>query len=397
MVDAEPGYVARLKLAGARITGRLDLSGATVAYGLFLERCWLDEGIEARNAKVRQVDLVGCRVPAFRGWGMQVDGPVGFARSKLGFVGLADATIAGRLHLTGVELSTVGSYALHGTRLTVAHSVLCHDLTATGGEVRLVDAQVGGTLLLSRARFSNPGGVALALFGIQVDQGIDCDGGFVAEGAVRLGSARIAGQFRMDGHIDGTLDLGDAQIHTVVLPAARAAAIRLDGLTYNALKPEEPIAARLGWLRRDPDGYRAQPYEQLAGHYRRLGQDSHARRVLLAKRRAYRATVPWWRRLGGLVMDGLAGYGYVPGRALCWLVAAWLAGWAYFATATATPAPANPGLYALDVLVPTSPLGLAGRYTLDGTGAWVAAGLQALGWALSLAVLPAVTRAFNRS
>jgi hypothetical protein len=297
--------------------------------------------------------------------------------------------------LTSVQLSNPDGRALHGTRLTVAHSVLCHDLTATG-EVRLVDAHVGGALLLRSARFNNPGGVALHLHGIRVDQSIDCDGGFVAVGGVRLSSARVAGQFLVDGCIDGTLDLSDAQIQTVALPALRAAAIRLDGLTYSGLKPDEPAAARLDWLRRDQDGYRAQPYEQLAGHYRRLGQDSQARRVLLAKRRAYRAMLPWWRRVGGLAMDGLAGYGYVPGRALAWLVAAWLAGWGYFAT-TARPAPTNPGLYALDVLLPGSPLGVDQRYAPNGTAFWVVVGLHALGWALSLAVLPAVTRAFNRS
>jgi hypothetical protein len=395
MVEAEPGYVARLRLTGARVTGRLDLTGATVAHGLYLTGCWLDEEIEARNARLRLVDLVRCRIPAFQGWGMRVDGPAGFAGSRLGFLGLADATIAGRLHLTDVALATGDRYALHGTRLTVGHSILCHDLTACG-EVRLVDAQVGGALLLSRARFSRPGGVALNLHGVRVDQSIDCDDGFAAAGGVRLSSARVAGQFLLDGTVDGTLDLRDAQIQTVVLPADRATAIRLDGLAYGGLKPDDPVPARLGWLRRDPDGYRAQPYEQLAGEYRRLGQDAHARRVLLAKRRAYRATLPRWRRTAGLVMDALAGYGYVPARALCCLVAAWLVGWGYFAGA-ARPAPADPGLYALDVLLPASPLGLEGHYPLDRAGVWVAAGLQALGWALSLAVLPAVTRAFSRT
>jgi hypothetical protein len=394
MVDAEPGYNPQLKLVGARVTGRLDLAGATVTYGLSLERCWLDETIEVRNAKMRMIDLVRCRIPAFWGWGLQVDGPVGFRESRLGAIGLADASIAGRLHLTGLHLYNPTARALHGTRLTVAHSVLCHDLTATG-EVRLVDAHVGGALLLTRARFVNPNGVALHLHGIRVDQSIDCDGGFTAVGGVRLSSSRVAGQFLVDGHIHGTLDLSDAQIQTVAVPASLAEGIKLDGLTYTGLKPDEPVTARLEWLHRDRDGHRAQPYEQLAGHYRRLGQDNHARRVLLAKRRAYRATLPWWRRLAGLGMDALAGYGYAPGRALAWLVAAWLAGWGYFAT-TARPAP-DPGLYALDLLLPGSPFGVDQRYTPHGTAFAVAVGLQAMGWALSLAVLPAVAKALNRS
>jgi hypothetical protein len=117
--------------------------------------------------------------------------------------------------------------------------------------------------------------------------------------------------------------------------------------------------------------------------------------VLLAKRRAYRSTRRWWWRLPGLVTDGLAGYGYAPGRAVGWLCAAWLAGWQYFAASR--PRPADAALYALDLLVPTSPFGLEDRYAQSGAALWVAAGLQVLGWALSLAVLPAVARAFNRT
>jgi hypothetical protein len=100
MVDAERGRAARLVLSGARITGRLDLAGAVVPYGLRLERCWLDEPFEARDARLRVVTLAQCRVPEFNGMGMQVDGPVALTGSRLGGIAMADATIAGRLHLT---------------------------------------------------------------------------------------------------------------------------------------------------------------------------------------------------------------------------------------------------------------------------------------------------------
>jgi hypothetical protein len=395
LVDAEPGRAARLVLAGARITGRLDFAGAVVAYGLRLERCWLDEPFEARDAKLRVVSLVQCRIPEFNGMGMQVDGPVALTGSRLGGVAMADATIAGRLHMTGAQLSKLHGYAFLATRLTVAQSVICHDLIVTG-RVRLLDAQIGGALIFAGARLANPGHPVLDLQGTRVGQGVEFEKGFAADGDVLLSGARIDGQLYLDGEIAGTLDVSRAQIESVLVESARAPRTRLDGVTYADLKPDEPATARLGWLRRDPDGYRAQPYEHLAAHYRRLGHDEEARRVLLAKRRAYRSTRPRWRRALGWVMDGLAGYGYAPGRAVGWLAAAWLAGWWYFATAAGAHPP-SPGLYTLDVLVPTSPFGLADRYPADGAGLWVAAALQVLGWALSLAVLPAVARAFNRS
>jgi len=404
MVDGEPGRAPQLDLAGARITGRLDLTGAVVPYGLRLARCWLDEPVEARDAKLRVVSLVRCRVPAFHGMAMQVDGALALTGSRLGTVALADATIAGRLHMTGAHLSESAGYAFLGTRLSVAQSAICHDLTVTG-RVRLLDAQIGGALIFSGARLSNPhhpptsgdesGGIVLDMHGIRVGQGVDLDEGFTAVGDVRLRGARVDGQLHVAAEVAGTLDLRRAQVQSLRLKPANAAPTRLDGLDYADLKPDEPATSRLGWLRRDPDGYRAQPYEQLATQYRRLGHDEQARRVLLAKRRAYRSTRSWWWRLPGLVVDGLAGYGYAPGRAVCWLCAAWLVGWWYFAAAGSGPP--DPALYALDLLLPTAPFGLEGRFPQQGPGLWVAAVLQVLGWALSLAVLPAVARAFNRT
>src|SRR6266568_4796240 len=63
----------------------------------------------------------------------------------------------------------------------------------------------------------------------------------------------------------------------------------LDGFTDDDLQPPARAKGRTGrltWLYRDEEGYRAQPYEQLAAHYRRLGYEAEARDVLLAKQLA---------------------------------------------------------------------------------------------------------------
>ncbi|MDR3082709.1 MAG: hypothetical protein LBV60_17580, partial [Streptomyces sp.] len=57
------------------------------------------------GSKLRVISLVRCRMPDFEGMGMQVDGPVSLTGSRLGQVAGADATIAGRLHLSGARLS----------------------------------------------------------------------------------------------------------------------------------------------------------------------------------------------------------------------------------------------------------------------------------------------------
>lgn len=396
-VAAEPGYRPKLAVAGARITGTIDLSGADVACELRLTRCWLDEPVEASDARLRALTLHACRATRLNLWAIDVDGSVRLTACQVGEVNLGGAHIGGRLHVAGSTLSNPGGRALTGTRLAVGNSLICRD-TTVHGELRLVDATIGTALILTGTRLSNPGGRALAAAGITVERTVYCTEGFRATGRVMFRRSRIHGQLAIDGGIDGTLDLRDAQIHTLRMRSSAGAPANLDGLTYDHLVPEELESHRIGWLQKDPDGYRAQPYEQLAEYYRRLGYDRRARMVLLAKRRAHsRRLPPRWRLLGWL-QDALSGYGYAPGRAVGWLVAAWVAGTAYFA--------ANPlrgdgdfhaPLYALDVLLPTSPLRVEGEFTPSGAGFWLAVGMQAFGWALSIAVLPALTRALSRS
>jgi hypothetical protein len=393
----EPGHTPKLALAGARITGPIDLSAGTVTSELRLTRCWLDEPVEASDAKLRNLTLQACRVTRLELWAADVDGSITVTSCRVGELNLGSAHIGGRLHLTGSTLANPGGRALTGTRLAVDHSMICRGTTATG-EVRLLDASIGTALILTGATLSNPGGRALGAAGLTVDQTVYCTEGFHATGEVRFRRARIHGQLVLDGTVDGVLDLRDAQVHTLAAPSSLPIPARLDGLTYQHLTPEELERPRIRWLQRDPEGYRAQPYEQLADHFRRLGYDRRARLVMLAKRRAHSRGLPLRWRLLGRVQDALSGYGYAPGRAVGWLLAAWAVGAAYFAAAKPDgDGPFHPALYALDVLLPTSPLRLEDRFAPEGAGFWLAAGLQAFGWALSIAVLPALTRALSRN
>jgi hypothetical protein len=192
---------------------------------------------------------------------------------------------------------------------------------------------------------------------------------------------------------------------TIVIPGvigtSRSDLLSLHGLTYGDLT-YLPARERLDWLNRSA-GYSPQPYEQLAGYYRRLGHDDQARRVLLAKQRQRRRQCPWWARWWGWVKDALAGYGYAPGRALLLLAGAFVAGWLAFSTHH--PVPVGPGphpafnaaLYTLDVLIPASTLGQASDFDPQGAGLAVAAGLHVFGWLLAITVIAAITRSFSRT
>ncbi|CAM5572533.1 hypothetical protein SCANM63S_08017 [Streptomyces canarius] len=85
---------------------------------------------------------------------------------------------------------------------------------------------------------------------------------------------------------------------------SRPDVVELDGFVYGSVKVEEAgerreavgrrdaVARRVAWrgIRRSP-GYNPQPYEQLASWFRKAGHDD-ARRVLLAKQRHRRRTLP---------------------------------------------------------------------------------------------------------
>jgi hypothetical protein len=177
-------------------------------------------------------------------------------------------------------------------------------------------------------------------------------------------------------------------------------------LTYRGSASSRPVPVdvgrRLDWLRRSPDGYAPQPYEQLAEVYRTNGQDVEARRVLLEKHRRRRATLRWPGRLAGHLLDGLVGYGYRTWLAGLWLIGCWALGAAAFAGWPPTardPADApdrNPALYALDLLLPIIDLGHDSAWRPVGATQYVAAALVVMGWVLTTAVVASLSRLVNR-
>lgn len=342
----------QVRLVGAQL-GLVDLSGAALhnpdGYALYADRVNIRENLFGRrgftvDGEIRllgghiggQLDLSTAvlrhpREPALNGDGLVVDRDALCGRMQVfGETRLAGARVAGLLDLSGAVLANPGGCALNGENLQVAQDIFGHSGLRTQGDVRLVGARIGGILTLDGAQLANPGGNALSGDLLTVGTGLFCRAGFGADGHVSLRASAVNGKLTLDGAVNGHVDLRDTRVGTLELTAPRAGRLRLDGLEYADLEPYSRAGTWLPLLGADHDGYRAQPYEQIAAYYRRLGHDDEARRVMLAKRRAHRASMPWWRRPLGLLLDGLAGYGYAPGRAMAILVAAWAAGWVYF-------------------------------------------------------------------
>jgi hypothetical protein len=348
-----------------------------------------------------------------------------------GEINLSGASIGGQLAFGGAHLNGKDGPALNAQGLTVTTDMFCGDGFQADGEIRLPRASIGGQFNLSGAHLNGKDGPALMADGLTVTRSMFCDQDFQADGAGNLSGASVgaalvfrgahlngtdgraltaprltvtADMFCGDGfRADGEINLERAKLGTLVDERVSwPQLLSLDGLTYGDVT-YMPARERLDWLNRRSVGYSPQPYEQLAGYYRRLGHDDQARRVLLAKQRQRRRQRPWWARWWGWLQDGLAGYGYAPGRALLLLAGAFVAGWLVFSSRH--PAPVGPGphpafnaaLYTLDVLIPAPTLGQASDWDPQGTTLWVAAGLHVFGWLLAITVIAAITRSFSRT
>jgi hypothetical protein len=417
---------------------------ADVAVPVQMHDCLFDDRVEVSGARLANLYLVRCRLPGLRARLVDVRGDVRCEESIIGgSVDLRDARIGGDLVLDRAQLHNPGGNAIAAARLTVGGSLRGVGLRADG-ELWLGGAQVGGNLLLDGAVLDNPAGRAIGADRLCVGGNLRAGAGFNADGDLLLIHVEVGGQLWF---VDATLHspdrwalhLGGSTAGSVWLcfrtppvgrvrlsgfrvdtmfddPRVWPAVLDLVGCTYRLLISRTfdagtgapaglltvEVRRRLEWLRRSPDGYVPQPYEQLAEAYHRDGHDAEARRVLLEKQRRRRATQRWPGRLAGYLLDGLVGYGYRTWLAGLWLLGWWAAGTAAF---TLWPPPArnpaeaperNPALYALDLLLPIINLGHDTAWKPTGAAQYVAAVLVIMGWTLTTAVVAGLSRLVNR-
>ena len=436
LLGGNPGQAGgrpALRLAGARISGGLDLDGAEIGHAMWFEGCWFERAVNLYGATTRTIDIKRSRLPGLDLTMARVDGTVSLRRTVLtDRLDLTNARLAGELVLDHAVISGSGDWAVWAGGLAVEGAVFCNGTTVHGG-LRLPGAQLPGGLHMQGARLRHRDGVAL-LAERAVVSSLALSQGFTAEGTVSLRGAEVADQLNLDGAVLQApvlaLDCARMQTGTLVFTPARAPSaavdlqyarvvtlqdrpdawpdtVRLQGFTYGSLHEsgaprDRAVERRVAWIRRHP-GYAAQPYEQLAAWYRQIGHDDDARRVLLAKQRHRRGTLGLPARLWGHLLDATVGYGYRPWLAGLWLAALVVLGTAVFAAHT--PKPTQPGqvppfnafVYTLDLLIPIGGLGQrTSWYWPGGTAAWLAYALVAAGWILTTAVLAGVTRTLSR-
>ena len=317
----------RFSLSGARIAGDLDLAGARLWTSLLFEHCVFDGDLKLAEATTRSVRLRGCHLSHVDASRITLDGELEVTGCRLDSLSLygartGDVEISGSMFLSTDDAVQADLAAIDG-------AFYCHD-AVLNGQLRLPGAHVKGYVELDGSTIH--GGVLAR--NLDVDNGLYCRLGFTADHAVctvhgefDLRGARIKRELRLDAARLAVLDLRQAQVDGLWDdPAHWPREARLDGLRYEDLAPRLPAPARLVWLSRGRTGYHPQPFEQLAAHYRRIGHDEDARRVLLHKQRERRGTLAPPGRVWGLMQDLLVGYGYRPWLAGLWMLVLLAAG-----------------------------------------------------------------------
>ncbi|WP_431783741.1 oxidoreductase [Streptomyces chumphonensis] len=143
------GRVASLSLAGAHISGRLDLSGGRVGVYVELTQCRFDEEVLLTEARMGTVRLLDCRLPRLEAARAGTDGDLHLARCTVTEgIRLTDASIGTDLLLNEATVGSGGrTRAIAADGLTVGQDLQA-SLLMCDGEVSLRGAQIGGSLYL---------------------------------------------------------------------------------------------------------------------------------------------------------------------------------------------------------------------------------------------------------
>ncbi|MDH6109973.1 hypothetical protein P3T36_005143 [Kitasatospora sp. MAP12-15] len=458
---ALPGSVRALKLTGALITGRLDLAGGRIEDFIELRGCLFDTQILLSEAHAGTIRFDGCWFPRVDASRLCTSGDLVFARCVVAAgLRLTDAQIGTDLianHLVVGSDQYGSSFSADG--LTVSQDFEA-DRLVSYGELSLRTARIGGRLSLRGAELRAlrgqrdclnaprltvgntfylsgwlPGSQLGQMYGTGYGEAAPTGGAsipFHAWGGVRLNDGRFESACLIAGaefHLGPGRELSMRRIQTpelrfscpyppsghVSLSRARIGNlvdtpeawppgdIGLTGFTYESLRPAAAftVRQRIAWLDGARGEFQPEAYEQLAAALRRDGSDEDAREVLYAKQRRRRRSLPLPGRIWGRVQDVTVGYGYRPGRAALWLVAAWALGTLFFLLHRPAPLKAdevphwNAALFALSKVLPIVDLGQDG-WNPGGVGQLVSAALVLTGWVLATTAAAGATRLLQR-
>ena len=268
--------------------------------------------------------------------------------SARGTVFLLGADIGGNLQCHGATFTNPNGRALNGDAAKVRGTIGLNQGFRSQGEVSLNYAEAG-ELDCRNATFANPEGLALVADSLKIAGAFLLSDNFTPVGQVRLIGADIGAYLdtRGSNFATASLNLPLAKVPSLLDDPhswPSAGNLYLDGFAYDRIS-ESPLdsTSRLEWIRRQlpsaekerPDRFRPEPYRQLAKVMRDQGKSDDALEVLIGleddRRRYGGMGLP--ARLWAFVLKWTIAYGYRPLRALWFITAFVLVGFAIFGAA----------------------------------------------------------------
>ncbi|MFF4401058.1 hypothetical protein [Streptomyces sp. NPDC001480] len=193
-----PGSLARLRLAGTRITGRLDLAEADVRCAIRLRSCRLDEVPCFDGGHFNALELRDCALPGLTAVGTRIDRECVLADSVIGgTLDLRSLSVGTRLSLNRSRTAASdGRPAIDAESLSVDEGFSAVGLECAG-PVRLTSAQIRDALTLRGARIRGAD-ACLQAAELSVGGGLHLDLGFTSEGGIDLYGASIGGTLHLE-------------------------------------------------------------------------------------------------------------------------------------------------------------------------------------------------------
>lgn len=294
-------------IKAARISGQLDLSYQKVPFPLTLIRCAISDGVDLSNARIRGLDLRASATGPITADMAVVDGDVRMTFGNYGEVIFYRASITGSLDFSASRVESADAPAVSGVEASIGGDAIFHQGFATNGLVDFRLVRIGHALSFNHARFYGPQ-----------------DNGLNAERAVIQGPLYWVA-ISLTPHTQ--LDLADARAAELWDDASSWPApgnLILSGFQYNGFGGDSPSDAqsRLSWLARQPRGFRAQPYAELSKALAAAGENDDAITVEIAQRVAQRREggLGRFERAWNVLLEVTIGYGFIPMRALWWIM-----------------------------------------------------------------------------
>lgn len=308
-----------LSLADSTVRGIVDLTGAEISGTVVMDRATIEGVNDGGNSLIADGIKIGGSMLAR---GVRVAGAIR----------LPVAEISRTLEMDGAELngSDADGDALTADGLTVRGNFFLRDEFSAAGCVRLPGATVSGSMQFGPAALNGHSGDGISLLASRAKFGrVVFLPNVTSAGSITFAEAQIEGRLDLAGAtripslvLQGTTCSEFADSEASWPPEGNLVAV---GFKFDRIDERANRVDRLQWVRRQGfTDWSPDLYEQLGAFYTRVGDESSARAIRIAKnddelthlKRTHKTgSLPYrfWRRPFGWLL----GYGY----------RRWVAGW----------------------------------------------------------------------